>query len=80
MDAEAKREHRAAKGGVYAIVATGVFAVARLAPQARDALDYVVLAVIAVCAIGGAWLLHRFVAKHGDEIGEARFDTRNRKS
>ena len=34
-------------------------------------------ALVALLLVG-AWLLARFVKKHGDEIGEARFDTRNK--
>jgi len=29
-------------------------------------------------ALGGAFALWRFVSRHGDQIGEARFDTRNK--
>jgi hypothetical protein len=33
--------------------------------------------LVILLTLGGAFLLSRFVARHGDEIGEARFDTRN---
>jgi drug/metabolite transporter (DMT)-like permease len=34
--------------------------------------------LVVVLTLGGAFALHRFIARHGDEIGEARFDTRNK--
>jgi hypothetical protein len=34
--------------------------------------------VLVALLLLGAWLLARFVRRHGDEIGEARFDTRNK--
>lgn len=64
-------------GGVSAILVTGGIALAELAPDAERAIDYVLLAIIAVATAVGAWLLNRFIARHGHEIGEARFDTRN---
>jgi hypothetical protein len=35
-------------------------------------------AAVIVTTIAGAVALSRFIARHGDEIGEARFDTRNK--
>ncbi|HVQ09636.1 MAG TPA: hypothetical protein VMS43_14490 [Allosphingosinicella sp.] len=34
--------------------------------------------VLVALLLAGAWLLARFIRRHGDEIGEARFDTRNK--
>ena len=38
----------------------------------------VVSLALVLLLLVGAWLLADFVRKHGDEIGEARFDTRNK--
>ncbi|WP_324750290.1 hypothetical protein SH591_01970 [Sphingomonas sp. LY54] len=34
--------------------------------------------LVILLTLGGAFALHRFITRHGDEIGEARFDTRNK--
>ncbi|WP_268796350.1 MULTISPECIES: hypothetical protein [unclassified Sphingomonas] len=37
----------------------------------------ILVIAIGLLTIGGAWALARFIRKHGVEVGEARFDTRN---
>lgn len=64
-------------GGGGAIIVTGGAAATALWPNAESVFDYVVIAAVVIVTVIGIWLMHRFVARHGDEIGEARFDTRN---
>ena len=45
-------------------------------PRAGSAYQ-IAAVVLVVLLVVGAWLLARFVRGHGEEIGEARFDTRN---
>lgn len=73
---EANRDKQLKRGGLV-IVATGWAAVAALAPEADSRLDYLLIAAIVAATSAGGWAMNRFIARHGDEIGEARFDTRN---
>jgi hypothetical protein len=41
-------------------------------------VDAILGVFVVLVTLVGAWALARFVARHGDEIGEARFDTRNK--
>lgn len=66
---------RAISGGVYVILVTGLVAAVRLARNAETTADYGFVCAILFGALASAILLKCFVAKHGDEIGEARFDT-----
>ena len=43
-----------------------------------SAVNTILGVLVLVLTIGGAIALARFVSRHGDEIGEARFDTRNK--
>ena len=45
---------------------------------AQGWFDFALLGLTGVALIWGALRLARFVRDHGDEIGEARFDTRNK--
>ena len=68
----------AAVGGVYVLIATAGAAIyGFLQPGSTLASNIAGGALVALLLVG-AWLLARFVRKHGDEIGEARFDTRNK--
>jgi membrane protein implicated in regulation of membrane protease activity len=65
-------------GGVSVLVVTGVACLrGYVLPGASLGLQ-IVGVVLLVSLLIGAWLLHRFIRNHGDEIGEARFDTRNK--
>jgi hypothetical protein len=62
-------------GGVSVLVVTGLAGFAEFTrPGAGIAYQIAGVALLAIL-LSGAFLLSRFVAKHGDEIGEARFDT-----
>ena len=68
----------ASAGGVGVLVVTAGAAVSEfLRPGSTLAYQIAGGALVALLLLG-AWLLARFVRKHGDEIGEARFDTRNK--
>jgi hypothetical protein len=65
-------------GGVSVLVVTGLAGFSEFTrPGAGTAYQIAGVALLAIL-LAGAFLLSRFVAKHGDEIGEARFDTRNK--
>ena len=65
-------------GGVSVFVVTAFVAIREFG-DSRAGLAYQIAGlVLVVLLLIGAWLLARFVRKHGDEIGEARFDTRNK--
>ncbi|MFC3711504.1 hypothetical protein ACFOMD_02910 [Sphingoaurantiacus capsulatus] len=77
MDKEAtKKKSELSRGGLV-IVATGWAAFAALAQHAETNFDYALMAAIVAATAAGGWAMNRLVARHGDEIGEARFDTRN---
>jgi hypothetical protein len=68
----------AVAGGVGVLIVTAGAAVSEfLRPGSTLAYKITGGALIALLLLG-AWLLARFVRRHGDEIGEARFDTRNK--
>jgi hypothetical protein len=77
MDEE-QRKRRATNGGVGVILVTGVLAIIGLGLTFHGAVGTVLLVAMGVVVLGGVWLMIRFIARHGDEIGEARFDTRNK--
>jgi hypothetical protein len=65
-------------GGVAVLVVTAVGCLwAYTQPGTSPGIKIVGVALL-VALLAGAWLLARFVRAHGDEIGEARFDTRNK--
>lgn len=77
-------EGSAATGGVGVIFVTGAFAVivagAILLLAISDgfhmaAIDWALLGLVLLLTIGGGIAMARFVRLHGNEIGEARFDT-----
>lgn len=77
MADERKRKWNTA-GGVGVILVTGLAALGE-SSFFDGSWPNTILAILAlVLTVGGAWALARFVARHGDEIGEARFDTRNK--
>jgi len=61
--------------GVGVIVATGLTGVAYFVGHASNGGDYVIAAAILLITIVIAAVAGRFVARHGAEIGEARFVT-----
>jgi hypothetical protein len=72
------RRKRNTAGGVAVILATGLAALGE-ATFFDGSFANTFLAVLTFgLVLGGAFALWRFVARHGDEIGEARFDTRNK--
>jgi hypothetical protein len=77
MDEE-QRKRRATNGGVGVILVTGVLAVTGMGLTFQGAVGTTLWVVMGVVTLGGVWLMIRFIARHGDEIGEARFDTRNK--
>jgi hypothetical protein len=71
--------NRAIAGGTGVILVTGFGMGLIWAGFFNGGLVDAILGVFVVLVtLVGAWALARFVARHGDEIGEARFDTRNK--
>ena len=65
--------------GLSVILVTGLGMAFIWAGFFNGGLVDAILGVVAVLVtLVGAWALARFIARHGDEIGEARFDTRNK--
>ena len=65
-------------GGVGVLLVTGFAGFWEFAgPDATVAYRIIGIALLAILLVG-AFFLARFVSKHGEEIGEARFDTRNK--
>ncbi len=66
-------------GGVGVILATGFAAFGDGSGFFNGTLVNTALGVLVIVGtLGGPFALSRFVARHGDDIGEARFDTRNK--
>jgi len=65
-------------GGVGVILVTGLAAIGDGSSFFDGSPVNAVLGIfVIVLTLGGAFALHRFIVRHGDDIGEARFDTRN---
>ena len=64
-------------GGVFVLVVTAFAAFTQFSDSSPAVASSYVWAALILLLLGAACLLARFIAKHGDEIGEARFDTRN---
>ena len=71
------RRARATAGGVAVLVATAMAALAGVGAPGASLAANIAGVVVVLLLLLGAWLLADFVRRHGDEIGEARFDTRN---
>jgi hypothetical protein len=67
----------ATAGGVGVILVTGWAALVGGGFFDGSLVNTVLGMAVIVLTLGGAFALHRFIVRHGDEIGEARFDTRN---
>jgi len=67
-----------AYSGAAVVLATGVAAAAFLGRDFHRADDMIMPALILLFSAGVAALVVRFARRHAGEIGEARFDTRNR--
>lgn len=72
------RRGPAVAGGVSVLVATAWAAVWQFARPGAELADQIAGGVLVALLLAGAWLLARFIRRHRDEIGEARFDTRNK--
>ncbi len=70
---------RRGAGGVLALTASCALAAAVFVATGDQSIVIVGSLLLVITLIGGA-LLARFVARHGAEIGEARFDTSNKSS
>ena len=68
----------ATRGGVYVLTLTGLLILLKLGQEAEGWVDVALLGFGGIGLLWGALRLARFVREHGDEIGEARFDTRNK--
>ena len=74
-----ERKSRAVAGGVGVILVTGLAAFGDGSGFFDGTLVNTAPGLFVIfVTLGGAFALSRYVAEHGDEIGEARFDTRNK--
>ena len=78
MDDQPKNQSTATRGGVYVLAFTAAAVALRFGAAASTAADRVLIALVTIALLFGIFRLNRFIRDHGDEIGEARFDTRNR--
>ena len=65
-------------GGVSVLVLTAGAAVSEFLRPGSSLAYMIAGGALVTLLLVGAWLLARFVRAHGDQIGEARFDTRNK--
>ena len=65
-------------GGVSVLAVTAVACLIGYAQPGASLGFQIIGLVLLVALLIGAFLLYRFIRDHGDEIGEARFDTRNK--
>jgi len=70
---------RSVLGGPNALIGTAVICLIFFGQAVGSLTDAVFLGGIVILLVYGAYRLHCFIRDHGDEIGEARFDTRNDK-
>jgi hypothetical protein len=69
---------RARWGAKWVIPVTGIAAVAVASGLVGgEPLPGLMIGLIVTVFMVASWIAARYVAKHGDEPGEARFDTRN---
>jgi hypothetical protein len=73
-----ERQGATVAGGASVLVLTASAAIVQFTQPGSTLADVMTGGVLVALLLVGAWLLARFVKKHGDEIGEARFDTRNK--
>jgi len=78
--ASAKSRAVAVGGGVSVLILTGMAGVWQFSGPGATAASPIAGVALVVILLIGALLLARFVARHGDEIGEARFETTNKSS
>ena len=78
MEDQPQNQSKATRGGVYVLTITGLLILLKLGQQAEAWVDFALLGIGGIGLLWGAIRLARFVREHGDEIGEARFDTRNK--
>ena len=78
MEEQKKSQSRATRGGVYVLAFTATMIALKFGAAASSTADRVLIAVVVAVLIFAIFRLNRFIRDHGDEIGEARFDTRNR--
>lgn len=75
---EAEKRQRWSRGGGAFILVIIAFPLFREFSAPGNTLWNVFLGLLLLGLIVAALLLQRFFATHADEIGEARFDTRNK--
>jgi membrane protein implicated in regulation of membrane protease activity len=65
-------------GGTSVLVITAIGCFWAFTQPGATLGTWLVGIAVLVLLLAGAWLLARFIRDHGGEIGEARFDTRNK--
>lgn len=76
-DEERTRAKRGVSGGVYVILITGLLALTQMGLHHDGPVGILLVIAVGLLTAGGAWAVARFIKRHGAEIGEARFDTRD---
>ena len=75
---EQKRDRRwAVGGGATVLIIVAILMFREFLVSGQTAWNIFLLIFLIALAVGGFWL-NRYFAEHADEIGEARFDTRNK--
>jgi hypothetical protein len=77
MEPENNKPQRRPLGGPNALIVTALICLIFFGQAVGSLTDAVFLGGIVILLIYGGYRLHCFIRDHGDEIGEARFDTRN---
>ncbi|MGH6612790.1 hypothetical protein [Sphingomonas sp.] len=67
-----------ARSGSNVVVATGIAAALYLGANAHAWVDFIAPAIVVALTIAVAGLVVHFASRYEGDIGEARFDTRNR--
>lgn len=78
MEPKPDNHQRATRGGASVLAVTGVMLLVHIGKGAESLFDFVLLGLAGAALIWASFRLARFVRDHGGEIGEARFDTRNK--
>ena len=78
MEVKKPEPSTATRGGLYVLWFSAVAIALRFGAAAPTTFDRCVIAVVTAGILFGIYKLHGLIRDHGDEIGEARFDTRNK--
>ena len=78
MEPDPLKPQRTTRGGAYVLAFTGATMLVLAAKGTESRFDFVLLGFVGIVLLWASFRLTRFIRQHGGEIGEARFDTRNK--